>query len=84
MASLLLKPLKVFYMEVSDKAPVPVKKKPLSMRFLIAVILVGVGAYFAGPHVMTYVMLLQEGAKARGPAIERTVPEGRPSLPGTN
>jgi hypothetical protein len=72
---------KFFIMEVSDEAPVPVKKKPVSMTFLMAVILLGVGAYFAGPHVMTYVMLWQEGAKARGPAIESQMPEGRPTLP---
>lgn len=71
-------------MEVSDKTPVPVKKKPISIRFLIVVILVGVGAYLAGPRIMTYVMLLQEGAKARGPVIEREAPEGRPSFSENN
>lgn len=71
-------------MELNDESPVTVTKKPISFRFLIAVILIGIAAYFAGPHVMTYVMLLQEGAKASGPAIERAIPEGRPSMPSSN
>lgn len=63
-------------MVTSEEASVPVQKKSISIRFLISVIVLGIGAYFAGPYAMTYVMYLQEGAKASGPAIESSVPEG--------
>jgi hypothetical protein len=60
------------------------QRKPISLTFLIIVLLLGVGGYFAGPYVMTYVMLMQEGAKARGPAVESPMPEGRPTLPSAS
>lgn len=57
------------------------KRKPISIGFLIAVLVLGVAGYFAGPYIMTYAMLLQERAKAEGPAIQNPLSEERPSMP---
>ncbi|XZE20784.1 hypothetical protein SH449x_000671 [Pirellulaceae bacterium SH449] len=57
------------------------KRRFASSRFIIVAIVLGVGGYFIGPTVMTYVMLLEEKAKARGPAIENDKVTERPNLP---
>ena len=59
----------------------PKKRKPISIGFLLVVIVLGVAGYFAGPYIMTYAMLLQEKAKAEGPAIQNPTTEERPSMP---
>ncbi len=48
----------------------PAPKKPIvSLPFLCIVGIVAVGAYFAGPHVMTWVMYQQEEAKKKIPYV---------------
>jgi hypothetical protein len=60
------------------------RKKAVSVKFLVIAALLGLGAYVAGPYVMTYVMLIQEGVKAKAAPVQSEIPEGRPTLPTGN
>ena len=64
-------------MNVTDNVTNPSKGRPTSIPLLICVGLLGLGAAFAGPTVMTYYFLFQEEAKAQ--AIYKSA--SRPSLP---
>lgn len=48
--------------------PKPTPKKRSVLKHLVIYAILGVIAYFAGPHVMTRVMLMEENAKTRQPA----------------
>jgi hypothetical protein len=56
-------------------------RKPISLRFLAIVAVLGVAAYFVAPKVMEYVMFLQEKGKATQAPTFNNVPEGRPPAP---
>jgi hypothetical protein len=56
------------------------KKFPISLKFLAIAGLLGVVAFFSAPKVMTYILYLEERAKAKAPAEKREVPTERPVL----
>jgi len=67
-------------MNASDNVTNPTKGRPTSIPLLIGVGVLGVAAYFSGPHVMAYYFLLQEEAKAN--AIYELASKQKMSGPG--
>ena len=67
-------------MESTDSSVVK-KRSPVSYKFLIFAVLIGVAAYFAVPRIMTYTMYLEEKQKAAQPPEFKEPSKERPSLP---